>query len=120
MNRVYLISSTSDEEVRLWDKFRSEAEKKGLEAKIVNHLVSCASEEVAAELGACLAHGKVAYGEQRDLFCSAAEGLQGMFRPPSAGGDAVGSSRDGRSPSNSEGKFPDSLAPVSSYAGGDA
>jgi len=35
-----------------------------------------------------LVHGKVAYGEQRDLFCSAAEGLQGMFRPPSAGGDA--------------------------------
>ncbi|KAJ6439407.1 conserved leucine-rich repeat protein [Purpureocillium lavendulum] len=35
-----------------------------------------------------LVHGKVAYGEQRDLFCSAAEGLQDMFRPPSAGGDA--------------------------------
>ncbi|KAG9699005.1 hypothetical protein KCU95_g3078, partial [Aureobasidium melanogenum] len=35
LNRVYLISSTSDEEVRLWDKFRVEAQKKGLEAKIV-------------------------------------------------------------------------------------
>ncbi|KAI4717523.1 hypothetical protein E4T48_06320 [Aureobasidium sp. EXF-10727] len=35
LNRVYLISSTSDEEVRLWEKFKAEAEKKGLEPKIV-------------------------------------------------------------------------------------
>ncbi|KAJ3493602.1 hypothetical protein NLG97_g4632 [Lecanicillium saksenae] len=29
-----------------------------------------------------LIHGDVAYGEQRDLFCSAATGLQDMFKPP--------------------------------------
>lgn len=28
--------------------------------------------------------GDMQYGEQRDLFCSAAEGLQGMFQPPTA------------------------------------
>ncbi|KAK0388187.1 hypothetical protein NLU13_4432 [Sarocladium strictum] len=31
-----------------------------------------------------LLHGEIAYGEQRDLFCSAAAGLQDMFRPPLA------------------------------------
>lgn len=30
-----------------------------------------------------LVYGKIQYGEQRDLFCSAAEGLQDMFKPPS-------------------------------------
>jgi Leucine-rich repeat (LRR) protein len=29
-----------------------------------------------------LLHGEIAYGEQRDLFCSAAAGLQDMFKPP--------------------------------------
>ncbi|KAH8179015.1 septation initiation network scaffold protein cdc11 [Sarocladium implicatum] len=29
-----------------------------------------------------LLHGNMAYGEQRDLFCSAAAGLQDMFKPP--------------------------------------
>jgi protein NUD1 len=29
-----------------------------------------------------LVQGEMAYGEQRDLFCSAAEGLQDMFKPP--------------------------------------
>ncbi|KAH6679976.1 leucine-rich repeat-containing protein [Plectosphaerella plurivora] len=29
-----------------------------------------------------LVYGDVAYGEQRDLFCSAAEGLENMFKPP--------------------------------------
>ncbi|KAI8683517.1 hypothetical protein NCS57_00016100 [Fusarium keratoplasticum] len=31
-----------------------------------------------------LVYGDVQYGEQRDLFCSAATGLQDMFKPPSA------------------------------------
>ncbi|KAM0428597.1 hypothetical protein ACHAPT_006958 [Fusarium lateritium] len=31
-----------------------------------------------------LVYGDVQYGEQRDLFCSAAAGLQDMFKPPSA------------------------------------
>jgi hypothetical protein len=35
LNRVYLISSTSDEEVKLWEKFEAEARKKGLEPRIV-------------------------------------------------------------------------------------
>ncbi|WYZ37114.1 hypothetical protein EsH8_II_000620 [Colletotrichum jinshuiense] len=30
-----------------------------------------------------LVYGDVAYGEQRDLFCSAATGLENMFKPPS-------------------------------------
>jgi protein NUD1 len=29
-----------------------------------------------------LVYGEVAYGEQRDLFCSAATGLENMFKPP--------------------------------------
>jgi hypothetical protein len=32
-----------------------------------------------------LVYGDVQYGEQRDLFCSAAAGLQGMFKPPAPG-----------------------------------
>lgn len=32
-----------------------------------------------------LVYGEVPYGEQRDLFCSAAVGLQDMFRPPQEG-----------------------------------
>ncbi|KAG8414043.1 Leucine-rich repeat protein [Metarhizium acridum] len=32
-----------------------------------------------------LVYGDVAYGEQRDLFCSAAVGLQDMFKPPQEG-----------------------------------
>ncbi|PFH61407.1 hypothetical protein XA68_17459 [Ophiocordyceps unilateralis] len=36
-----------------------------------------------------LVHGKMSYGEQRDLFSSAAVGLQDMFRPPVAGNGAV-------------------------------
>ncbi|KAH6896584.1 hypothetical protein B0T10DRAFT_474649 [Thelonectria olida] len=31
-----------------------------------------------------LVYGEVQYGEQRDLFCSAATGLENMFKPPSA------------------------------------
>ena len=34
-----------------------------------------------------LVYGEVAYGEQRDLFVSAATGLQGMFNPPTASAD---------------------------------
>ncbi|KAF4970690.1 hypothetical protein FSARC_2321 [Fusarium sarcochroum] len=34
-----------------------------------------------------LVYGDVQYGEQRDLFCSAAAGLQDMFKPPTASGD---------------------------------
>ncbi|KAH7133125.1 hypothetical protein B0J13DRAFT_561591 [Dactylonectria estremocensis] len=34
-----------------------------------------------------LVYGDVQYGEQRDLFCSAAAGLQDMFRPPSSPGE---------------------------------
>ncbi|KAF4450143.1 Septation initiation network scaffold protein cdc11 [Fusarium austroafricanum] len=37
-----------------------------------------------------LVYGDVGYGEQRDLFCSAATGLQDMFRPPEASGDFTG------------------------------
>lgn len=33
-----------------------------------------------------LVHGDIPYGEQRDLFCSAAEGLQDMFKPPTVNG----------------------------------
>lgn len=32
-----------------------------------------------------LIHGDLQYGEQRDLFCSAAAGLQDMFKPPEPG-----------------------------------
>ncbi|KAH7153310.1 hypothetical protein EDB81DRAFT_791152 [Dactylonectria macrodidyma] len=32
-----------------------------------------------------LVYGDIQYGEQRDLFCSAAAGLQDMFKPPSPG-----------------------------------
>jgi hypothetical protein len=35
LDRVYLVSSTSDEEVKLWEKFETEAKKKGLEPRIV-------------------------------------------------------------------------------------
>ncbi|KAK7414655.1 Protein nud1 [Neonectria punicea] len=34
-----------------------------------------------------LVYGGVQYGEQRDLFCSAADGLQDMFKPPSSNDD---------------------------------
>lgn len=37
-----------------------------------------------------LIHGDLQYGEQRDLFCSAATGLQDMFKPPQADGNATG------------------------------
>ncbi|RCI15791.1 hypothetical protein L249_3313 [Ophiocordyceps polyrhachis-furcata BCC 54312] len=36
-----------------------------------------------------LVHGKMSYGEQRDLFSSAAVGLQEMFKPPTPGYVAV-------------------------------
>ncbi|OLN86694.1 Septation initiation network scaffold protein cdc11 [Colletotrichum chlorophyti] len=35
-----------------------------------------------------LVYGNVAYGEQRDLFCSAAAGLENMFKPPASTHDA--------------------------------
>lgn len=34
-----------------------------------------------------LVYGQLQYGEQKDLFCSAATGLQDMFKPPSVEGD---------------------------------
>ncbi|KID73942.1 Septation initiation network scaffold protein cdc11 [Metarhizium brunneum] len=37
-----------------------------------------------------LVYGDVAYGEQRDLFCSAAVGLQDMFKPPQEGEEESG------------------------------
>ncbi|KAK1988333.1 WD repeat domain-containing protein [Colletotrichum cereale] len=36
-----------------------------------------------------LVYGDVGYGEQRDLFCSAATGLENMFKPPSAHPDST-------------------------------
>ncbi|RDA90104.1 hypothetical protein CP533_2558 [Ophiocordyceps camponoti-saundersi (nom. inval.)] len=36
-----------------------------------------------------LVHGKMSYGEQRDLFSSAAVGLQDMFKPPISGHGAI-------------------------------
>ncbi|GKT44447.1 uncharacterized protein ColSpa_04628 [Colletotrichum spaethianum] len=36
-----------------------------------------------------LVYGDVAYGEQRDLFCSAAAGLENMFKPPSSHQDST-------------------------------
>ncbi|KAJ0167216.1 Septation initiation network scaffold protein cdc11 [Colletotrichum tanaceti] len=36
-----------------------------------------------------LVYGDVAYGEQRDLFCSAAAGLENMFKPPSPHQDST-------------------------------
>lgn len=36
-----------------------------------------------------LVHGKIAYGEQRDLFSSAAAGLRDIFRQPPSGEDTV-------------------------------
>ncbi|KAF5024253.1 hypothetical protein F66182_3685 [Fusarium sp. NRRL 66182] len=36
-----------------------------------------------------LVYGEVQYGEQRDLFCSAATGLQDMFKPPDASEDGA-------------------------------
>ncbi|KAK3182597.1 Protein nud1 [Lecanicillium sp. MT-2017a] len=41
-----------------------------------------------------LVHGDLQYGEQRDLFCSAATGLQDMFKPPEV---AVGPQQDSNS-----------------------
>ena len=43
-----------------------------LEAKVVNHLVTGASEEVTTELGTCLAHGEVAYGQHEGYGCLSA------------------------------------------------
>ncbi|PHH71404.1 hypothetical protein CDD80_5299 [Ophiocordyceps camponoti-rufipedis] len=36
-----------------------------------------------------LVHGKMSYGEQRDLFSSAAVGLQDMFKPPTAANGTI-------------------------------
>lgn len=36
-----------------------------------------------------LVHGKIQYGEQRDLFCSAAASLQDMFKPPSPNDESI-------------------------------
>ncbi|OAQ69744.1 conserved leucine-rich repeat protein [Pochonia chlamydosporia 170] len=41
-----------------------------------------------------LIYGEVAYGEQRDLFCSAAIGLQDMFKPPQEDGEESRPGRD--------------------------
>ncbi|KJZ72736.1 hypothetical protein HIM_07928 [Hirsutella minnesotensis 3608] len=40
-----------------------------------------------------LVHGRVPYGEQRDLFSSAAAGLQDIFKPPQSGQDLNDQSR---------------------------
>ncbi|PHH85756.1 hypothetical protein CDD83_11217 [Cordyceps sp. RAO-2017] len=36
-----------------------------------------------------LVHGRIPYGEQRDLFSSAAAGLQDIFKPPALGEDGI-------------------------------
>ncbi|KAM5343169.1 hypothetical protein ACJ41O_014135 [Fusarium nematophilum] len=53
----------------------------------VHHKSSPGKPEDTPEWKRRLVYGDVQYGEQRDLFCSAAAGLQDMFKPPAAPGD---------------------------------
>ncbi|KAH7347517.1 leucine-rich repeat-containing protein [Plectosphaerella cucumerina] len=52
-----------------------------------------------------LVHGDVAYGEQRDLFCSAAEGLENMFRPPPMAETNASQRHDATLPSSPPARF---------------
>ncbi|KAJ9429615.1 hypothetical protein QL093DRAFT_2166559 [Fusarium oxysporum] len=53
----------------------------------IQHKSSPGRQQDTPEWKRRLVYGDVQYGEQRDLFCSAATGLQDMFRPPDASGD---------------------------------
>ncbi|KAF5680576.1 Septation initiation network scaffold cdc11 [Fusarium heterosporum] len=53
----------------------------------VQHKSSPGRQQDTPEWKRRLVHGDLEYGEQRDLFCSAAAGLQDMFKPPAASGD---------------------------------
>ncbi|RGP78448.1 septation initiation network scaffold cdc11, partial [Fusarium longipes] len=53
----------------------------------IQHKSSPGRQEDTPEWKRRLVYGDVEYGEQRDLFCSAATGLQDMFKPPTPGGD---------------------------------
>lgn len=55
----------------------------------IQHHSSSARQSETPEWKRRLVHGKVGYGEQRDLFSSAAAGLQDIFKPPSSNEDAV-------------------------------
>ncbi|PNY29263.1 Septation initiation network scaffold protein cdc11 [Tolypocladium capitatum] len=56
---------------------------------IQHHTSSCRRKSETPEWKRRLVHGKIQYGEQRDLFCSAAAGLQDMFKPPSPNDDSI-------------------------------
>ncbi|KAG5660988.1 hypothetical protein KAF25_002631 [Fusarium avenaceum] len=53
----------------------------------IQHKSSPGRQQDTPEWKRRLVHGDLGYGEQRDLFCSAAAGLQDMFKPPAASGD---------------------------------
>ncbi|KYK56217.1 conserved leucine-rich repeat protein [Drechmeria coniospora] len=55
-----------------------------------HHRVSSSRGRETPEWKRRLVQGKLAYGEQRDLFSSAAAGLQDMFKPPPAADGTVG------------------------------
>ncbi|POR32480.1 Septation initiation network scaffold protein cdc11 [Tolypocladium paradoxum] len=56
---------------------------------IQRHTSSSRRESETPEWKRRLVHGKIQYGEQRDLFCSAAAGLQDMFKPPPPNDDII-------------------------------
>lgn len=53
----------------------------------IQHKSSPGRQQDTPEWKRRLVYGDVEYGEQRDLFCSAATGLQDMFKPPTPSGD---------------------------------
>ncbi|XP_044723799.1 septation initiation network scaffold protein cdc11 [Hirsutella rhossiliensis] len=55
----------------------------------VQHHSSSTRQSETPEWKRRLVHGKISYGEQRDLFSSAAAGLQDIFKPPPSSEDAV-------------------------------
>ncbi|CAG7564230.1 unnamed protein product [Fusarium equiseti] len=55
----------------------------------IQHKSSPGRQQDTPEWKRRLVYGDVEYGEQRDLFCSAATGLQDMFKPPTPSGDDV-------------------------------
>ncbi|KAF4505918.1 hypothetical protein G6O67_007817 [Ophiocordyceps sinensis] len=55
----------------------------------VKHHSSLMRQSETPEWKRRLVHGKIAYGEQRDLFSSAAAGLQDIFKPPPSSEDVV-------------------------------
>ncbi|EKJ72367.1 hypothetical protein FPSE_07452 [Fusarium pseudograminearum CS3096] len=59
----------------------------------IQHKSSPGRQDDTPEWKRRLVYGDVEYGEQRDLFCSAATGLQDMFKPPTPGGDNDGEQR---------------------------